>query len=127
MRAALPRASAPPKNERRMRWKLLLTASLLATIVGAGAPLGIVLGFSASPEQIIKPNLLILSTLIIPILAITSAAFFVYRHTAKRRQIQAMLTVLLSASLTLAILIFGSILLTKPAPSTEPAPQRNVG
>jgi purine-cytosine permease-like protein len=110
-----------------MRWKLLLIASLVATIVGAGLPLGIVLGLSNSTEHLVEPNILILSTLLIPVAAITAASLFVYRHTARRRQIQAMLTVLLSAALTLAILLFGSILLSKPAPATEPAPRRNVG
>jgi purine-cytosine permease-like protein len=110
-----------------MRWKLLLTASLVATIVGAGVPLGIVLGFSGSTDHFIKPNVFILSTLLVPVAAITAAGLFVYRHTARRRQIQAMLTVLLSAALTLAILLCGSILFSKPAPATEPAPRRNVG
>ncbi len=110
-----------------MRWKLLLTASLVATIIGAGVPLAVVLGFSGSADRFVKPDIFILSTLLVPVAAITAASFFVYRHTARRRQIQAMLTVLLSAALTLAILLFGSILLSKPAPETEPAPRRNVG
>jgi purine-cytosine permease-like protein len=110
-----------------MRWKLLLIASLAATIIGAGLPLGIVLGFSGSTDHLVEPNVFILSTLLIPVAAITAAAFFVYRHTARRRQIQAILTVLLSAALTLGILLFGSVLLSKPAPATEPAPRRNVG
>jgi purine-cytosine permease-like protein len=110
-----------------MRWKLLLTASLVATLIGAGAPLGIVLGFSGSTDHLIEPSIFILSTLLIPVAAITAASFFVYRHTARRRQMQAMLTALLSAFLTLAILLFGSVLLSKPAPASEPAPQRNVG
>jgi purine-cytosine permease-like protein len=110
-----------------MRWKLLLTASLVATIIGAGLPLGIVLGLSGSTDHLIEPSIFILSTLLIPVAAITAASFFVYRHTARRRQIQAMLTVLLSAILTLAILLCGSILFSKPAPATEPAPRRNIG
>lgn len=110
-----------------MRWKLLLTASLVATIIGAGLPLGIVLGFSDSTDHLIRPSVLILSTLLIPVAATTAASLFVYRHTARRRQIQAMLTALLSAALTLALLLFGSILLSKPAPATDPAPTRNVG
>jgi purine-cytosine permease-like protein len=110
-----------------MRWKLLLMASLVATLIGAGAPLGIVLGFPGLHERLNKPSLLIFSTLLIPVAAITAASFFVYRHTARRRQIQAVLTVLLSTILTLGILLLGSILLSKPAPETAPAPKRNVG
>ena len=111
-----------------MRWKLSLIASLVATLVGAGAPLGIVFGLSGPANHLIEPNIFILSTLLIPVAAITAAGFFVYRHTARRRQIQAVLTVLLATLLTLTVLIFGSILLAKPAPSTvPPAPRLNVG
>lgn len=110
-----------------MRWKLLLITSLVATIIGAGLPLGIVLGFSGSTDHVVKPNVLILSTLLIPVAAITAATLFVYRHTARRRRLQAALTMLLSTTLTLAILLCGSVLLSKPAPATDPAPRRNVG
>ena len=110
-----------------MRWKLLLIASLLSTIVGAGAPLCIVLGFPNLHDRFSDPGIFIFSTLLIPAAAITAASFFVYRHTARRRQIQAVLTVLLSAVLTLTVLLLGTILLSKPAPGTEPAPRRNVG
>ncbi|HYY56864.1 MAG TPA: hypothetical protein VE842_05985 [Pyrinomonadaceae bacterium] len=117
----------PPKDQRRMRWKLLLTASLVATVIGAGAPLGIILSLSGSKEPLASHDPIILGTLLIPVLAIAAAGIFVYRHTARRRQIQAMLTVLLAASLTLTALLFCSVLLSKPAPETEPAPRRNVG
>ncbi len=110
-----------------MRWKLLLIASLVATLIGAGAPLGIVFGLSGPANHLIEPSNFILSTLLIPVAAITAAGFFVYRHTSRRRQIQAVLTVLLATLLTLAVLIFGSILLSKPAPASTPAPRRNVG
>lgn len=110
-----------------MRWKLLLIASLVATLVGAGAPLGIVFGLNGPANHLIKPDIFILSTLLIPVAAITAAGFFVYRHTARRRQIQAVLTVLFATLLTLTVLIFSSIMLSKPAPATEPAPRRNVG
>jgi purine-cytosine permease-like protein len=99
-----------------MRWKLLLIASLVATLVGTGAPLAIVLGFSGLNDQPDGPGILIYSTLLIPVAAIAAASFFVYRHTARRRKLQAMLTVLLSTFLILTILLLGSMLLSKPAP-----------
>jgi hypothetical protein len=110
-----------------MRWKLLLTASLVATLIGAGAPLAIIVGLSGSPHRLLEPDSFILSILLIPFAAITAAGVFVYRHTARRRQVQAMLTVLFAAFLTLSVLVFGSILLSKPAPASAPAPRRNVG
>jgi purine-cytosine permease-like protein len=123
-----PAPAAALKGQRRiMRWKLLLIASLVATIIGAGLPLGIVLGFSGSTDHMVEPNVLVLSTLLIPVATITGATLFVYRHTARRRRLQAALTVLLSTTLTLAILLFGSVLLSKPGPATDPPPRRNVG
>lgn len=110
-----------------MRWKLLLIASLVATLIGAGVPLAIIVGLSGSPRRLLEPDIFILCTLLIPFAAITAAGFFVYRHTARRRQIQAMLTVLFAAFLTLAVLAFSSVFLSKPPPATEPAPRRNVG
>ena len=110
-----------------MRWKLVLIASLIAALVGAGAPLGIVFGLTDLINSFTRPNIIIFSTLLIPVLATTAASFFVYRHTARRRQIQAMLTALLTIFLTLTILLSGSILFSKPAPVTAPAPRRNVG
>ena len=109
-----------------MRWKLLLIASLLATLVGAGATLGIVIGVLGTPGQFTAPDLAVLGTLIIPVAAITFASIFVYRHTARRRRLQAMATALLAAILTLTILIVSSMLFSKPAPlEVPPVPRRN--
>ena len=109
-----------------MRWKLLLIASLLATLVGAGATLGIVIGVLGEPGQFTAPDLAVFGTLIVPVAAITFASIFVYRHTARRRKLQAMATALLAAILTLTLLIVGSVLFSKPAPTeAPPAPRRN--
>ena len=108
-----------------MRWKLLLIASLLATLVGVGATLGIVMGISGSPRQLTTPDMAVLGALLIPVAAITVASIFVYRHTARRRRLQAMATALLATILTLTILIISSMFLSKPVPDTPPVPQRN--
>jgi purine-cytosine permease-like protein len=109
-----------------MRWKLLLIASLLATLVGAGATLGIVIGVLGTPGQFTAPDLAVLGTLIVPVAAITFASIFVYRHTARRRKLQAMATALLAIILTLTLLIASSVLFSKPAPAeAPPAPRRN--
>ena len=113
-----------------MRWKLLLIASLLATIVGAGASFAIAFGFFGSPKPLAVPNALAISTLLIPVAAITSASIFVYRHTARRRKLQAMATALLALVLTLAAyfasVIFFAESAPKPNPNMVPAPQ-NIG
>ena len=107
-----------------MRWKLLLIASLLATLVGAGATLGIVIGVFGSPGELTTPGLAVLGALLIPVAAITVASIFVYRHTARRRRLQAMATALLATILTLTILFISSMLFSKPVPDTPPVPRR---
>lgn len=113
-----------------MRWKLLLIASLLATIVGAGASLGIIFGLLGSTRRLVAPGIFVISTLLIPVAAITSASIFVYRHTARRRKLQAMATALLALILTLASFFASSIFLTEPASAPRPAPTpkpQNIG
>jgi uncharacterized membrane protein len=111
-----------------MRWKLLLTATLLATIVGAGSTLFLVYALMRPVESFVRPSVYSLGALLIPIAAITFAAIFVYRHTSRRRRLQMMLTALLASVLTLTILLLSSVLYTKPAPAPTPAPApRNVG
>lgn len=112
-----------------MRWKLLLIAVLLASVVGAGSTLGLVYGLTRSLESLTRPSLFALGALLIPIAAITFASIFVYRHTARRRRLQATLTALMAIVLTLTIIFLGFVLYTKPAPApTPPSPTpRNVG
>ena len=111
-----------------MRWKLLLIATLLATIIGAGSTLGLVYGLTTPVESLTRPSAFALVALLLPIAAITFASIFVYRHTSRRRRLQATLTALLASILTLTILLLSSVLYTKPAPAPTPAAApRNVG
>ena len=102
-----------------MRWKLLIIAALLAALVGA---LPLLLGFYSGlfglmpytwRVLLFKPNIKILSFLILPIAAITYSSIFVYRHNARRRALQASLTALLAILLTLTFLKIGAMLLDK--------------
>jgi hypothetical protein len=116
------------KGRQRMRWKLLLIASLLATIVGAGSSLGLLYSLTRPTESLAQPSLYAFAALLLPIAAITYASIFVYRHTSRRRRLQAVLTALLACVLTLTIFLLGSVLYTKRAPAPTPAPSpRNVG
>lgn len=104
-----------------MRLRLVLAASLLAAIVGAGSCIALVLGvFSAAAMS--NPGLLVTSTLLLPIAAIIFASIFVYRHTARRRRLQAFLTAILATVLTLGLLIFASILSARRNPSEPVRP-----
>ena len=117
------------RTEKSMRLKLVLLSSLIAAIVGVGSTTAIILlGFGAfRPTS--ASGLLVLATYLMPLVAILLAAIFVYRHTARRRRLQAILTALISLLLTFGILLMFSIL-SKPTLQQSPPPTQaptNVG
>ncbi|HKR11038.1 MAG TPA: hypothetical protein VJT15_03190 [Pyrinomonadaceae bacterium] len=99
-----------------MRLKLVIAASVLAAVVGAGSCIALVLGVFAV-RTLSSPGLLAASTLVLPILAIVFASIFVYRHTAKRRKLQAFLTALIAIILTLSIFVVASVLTSRNEPA----------
>jgi hypothetical protein len=107
-----------------MRLKLVVIASLLAAVVGAGSCIALVLGVF-SRQALSSPGLLLASTFLLPLATIVIAAIFVYRHTARRRRLQAFLTVILATLLTVSILVLTSIITARrdhgdPARPTGP-------
>ena len=95
-----------------MRLKLVIAASLLAAVVGAGSCIALVLGvFSA--KALSHPGLLVTSTLLLPIATTVFASIFVYRHTARRRKLQAFLTAILAALLTISLFVLASVLTSR--------------
>lgn len=106
-----------------MRLKLVIAASLIAAVAGAGSCIALVLGVF-SVKVLSSPSLLAAATLLLPILTIVFASIFVYRHTARRRKLQAFLTAILATLLTLSIFILASILTSRnePADPTEAGP-----
>ena len=113
-----------------MRLKLILIAALLAAITGAGASIAIILGAFASLKPLASPSLLVLSTFLLPVAAIVWATMFVYRHTARRRKLQAVLTATLGLLLTLGAFTSAALLTSRfarvPPPQPIPPP-RNIG
>ena len=106
-----------------MRWKLLIVAALVATIVGAGGTLSLILGLMGSSARGLRTNDVYgLFALIIPVLSISFASLFVYRHTARWRKTQALATALLSILLTLTVLIVASVLSARADRQSPPAP-----
>jgi hypothetical protein len=95
-----------------MRLKLVAITSLLAAVVGAGSCIALVLGVF-SRQALSNPGLLVLSTFLLPLATIIFASIFVYRHTARRRRLQAFLTVVLATLLTISLLVLTSILTTR--------------
>ena len=100
------------KETVRMRLKLVFAVSLLAAVVGAGSCIALVLTVF-SRQALYSPGLLVLSTFLLPLAAIIFASIFVYRHTARRRRLQAFLTLVLATLLTIALFIVTSIVTTR--------------
>lgn len=106
-----------------MRWKLLLIVSLVAGLVGSVATLAIIiflLGSNRRPSPG-SVDFIAFFPLVFPLAMIIVASIFVYRHTARRRKLQALLTALLSALLMLTVFFFGQLLLSPKSPQ-QPLP-----
>jgi hypothetical protein len=95
---------------------MLIAASLLATAAGAGVCFAVARFLLAPAAHISPPGWAIALLLLAPLGSITYASIFVYRHTARRRAIQAAATALLAILLTLTALMLGSILSGRRAP-----------
>ena len=105
-----------------MRWKLLLIASFVAATVGAGTTLGIAYGLPGMAARLTAEPINVVLALLVPVAATTIASIFVYRHTARRRALQALLTALLAAVLTLTAIILGQTLFSPPAATLQIIP-----
>ena len=93
-----------------MRPKLVFGVSLLSALLGGGSCIAIVFGVFSSFNPVGQPGLVVIGTLLLPIAAIILGSVFVYRHTARRRKLQAFITAVLATILTLALLLAASIL-----------------
>jgi uncharacterized membrane-anchored protein len=107
-----------------MRLKLVFIVSSLAALIGAGGSIAIILGV-LSTKSLSSIGLLALATFALPVLAVLLAAMFVYRHTAKRRKLQAFLTAILATLLSICLFVLASILTahrnSQPPPPVGPA------
>lgn len=117
--ARIDAAAKDPETRRSLRWKLLIAASLLAAIAGAGVC------YAAARYLLPAPGAsgwAAALPLLAPLAAITYAAVFVYRHTPRRRALQAALTALLASLLALTALTLASVLSGRTEPDLFPAP-----
>ena len=106
-----------------MRLKLIIGASLLAAILGAGSCIAILVMFFSTLRWVSSPGLLFVSTFLLPAAAITFASIFVYRHTSRRRKLQAIMTAILSILLTITLFVISSIVTSgsdEPPPPSSP-------
>jgi hypothetical protein len=102
-----------------LRWKLLVITSLLATIAGAGLYSAITYLIFVSSDLPGKAMFLAVAALLLPVAAITYATIFVYRHTARRRKLQAVLTALLSLFLIIATLFATRAITIRRTPTPQ--------
>jgi hypothetical protein len=105
-----------------MRLRLVLLAALLAAIAGAGSCVAIVLAVFSSLKPVSRPGLLVGATFLLPVATVLLSSIFVYRHTARRRKLQAAMTAILATILTLCLLLLASIISSRrqPIPPTQP-------
>ena len=110
-----------------MRLKLVLISSLVAAVAGAGSAIAIIVSVFSSLHAIATPGMLVVSTYLLPILTTLLASIFVYRHTARRRKLQAILTATISSILTIAFFVIASIVMARKEPvQPQPKPPQNV-
>lgn len=98
-----------------MRWKLLIITSLVAALINAGGCLALAYWTDGLMNPLSTPRFSAVAAYLFPLALITLAGIFVYRHTARRRKLQATATVCLSLVLTLALLVALRELLRRPA------------
>ena len=91
-----------------MRLKLLMIASLVAAVVGAAVTVVILstafgsLNVALAAKPFAHEVWVVVVQSALPLLIAALASMFVYRHTARRRKLQAALTLILSL-----LLVFG--------------------
>ena len=105
-----------------MRLKLVLISALIATAIGVGPAIAILLFAPSTP----KPTgaVFIVATFFLPALTTSLASIFVYRHTARRRKLQAMLTAVIALLLTILLFLIAPIV-TRPKPLQPQPPPHN--
>ncbi len=87
-----------------MRWKLLIITSLVAALISGGAMHALNYWAGKPFKHLSEQPALCVGLVIIPLVIDTLASIFVYRHTARRRKLQATLTAILSITLTVMVL-----------------------
>jgi hypothetical protein len=88
-----------------MRVKFVLLASVVAAVIGAGACVLIIVAalgswrYALAPASYQHSRLVFLAAFVPPWVSAISAGVFVYRHTAHRRKLQALITICVAAAI----------------------------
>ncbi len=83
-----------------MRWKLLVLVSLVAALVAFGLWSAFAIGLYGSAWAMARSDWRLLASSAAPFIMAAVALVFVYRHTAKRRKLQAVISALLTLLIT---------------------------
>jgi len=86
-----------------MRWKLLVLVSFVAAILALGLWSAITIAVFGSARVMAQHDWLLIASLVIPLSVTAYAGVFVYRHTSKRRKLQALIATILVLVLTAAL------------------------
>ncbi len=86
-----------------MRWKLLLLASLVAALLGFGLWGAITIAFFGTAVDLVHHAGAFFASLLLPLGLAVFAGVFVYRHTARRRKTQAVISATLTVFLITGI------------------------
>lgn len=88
-----------------MRLKLVLLTSLVGAVIGAGASIAMIVGtlgsWNIADPAFSAHGWTAIVIYAIPLATAIAASVFVYRHTARRRKLQAVLTAILVLLLSL--------------------------
>jgi len=93
-----------------MRWKLLVFASIIAAILSVALWSMFAIIIFGSARVMAQEDWRLLCSLVIPLGVLALASTFVYRHTSKRRKLQAFLATIFTFVLTLVFYVVGSSL-----------------
>ena len=85
-----------------MRWKLLVLTSFVAALVALSLWFAVTIAVFGSARVLAQNDWLLLCSLAIPLGVTAYAGVFVYRHTSKRRKLQALIAIVLVLTLTAA-------------------------
>ncbi|HEV8138207.1 MAG TPA: hypothetical protein VGP81_00420 [Pyrinomonadaceae bacterium] len=95
-----------------MRWRLVAIASFVSGLFGFILwEIVIAVWIARMSRPVVTGNSLLLLTGFVPLLAAAIAGFFVYRHTSRRRKLQALLSIVMTLVITAGSYLLGSRLL----------------
>jgi hypothetical protein len=106
-----------------VRWKLLIITSVAAALISTGGMRALAYWVMDETACVPTPRpAVIFAVLAVPVLFITLACIFVYRHTARRRKLQAALSALFTLILTIILLLITARFLPRPPAEARSLP-----